>query len=206
MKTDRSADEARLFALIRDRSFRRGKFRLVSGRESELYFNLKPTMMWPEGALLCARALLARIWAENVDYAGGLEMGAVPVIAALAAVSAAEGRPVKTFFVRKQAKGHGTMDIIEGLAPNETLQNARVMVVDDVATSGGSILKAAEAVRAADADVVAGLVVVDREEGAAETLQANNVRLLSVFKGREFLEGGSAKDESSVLANVPKTG
>src|SRR3954467_12106733 len=96
--------ERELFAIIRERSFRRGKFRLASGRESELYFNLKPTMMSPKGALLTARALLARIWPENATYVGGLEMGAVPAIAALAAVSESEGRPVKTFFVRKQPK------------------------------------------------------------------------------------------------------
>jgi orotate phosphoribosyltransferase len=184
----RTADEQALFEIIRERSFRRGKFRLASGRESELYFNLKPTMMTPKGALLSVRALLARLWPENPDYVGGLEMGAVPVIAALAAISEAEGRPVKTFFVRKQPKGHGTMDMIEGLASNETLANLNVMVIDDVATSGGSILKAVDAARAIGAQVNAGLVLIDREEGAAEALQAQNVRLLSVFKGREFLE------------------
>jgi orotate phosphoribosyltransferase len=202
-----NADERSLFELIGERSFRRGKFRLASGRESELYFNLKPSMMTPKGALLSARALLARIWPENVDYAGGLEMGAVPVIAALAAISEAEGLPVKTFFVRKQPKGHGTMDMIEGLAPNETLAKARVLVIDDVATSGGSILKAVDAVRAADALVNTALVLIDREEGAAEALAAQNVRLLSVFTGKEFLEASPAThDASSTLANVPKTG
>ena len=182
------ADERELFDIIRQRSFRRGKFTLASGRESELYFNLKPTMMSPKGALLCARTLLARIWPENLDYVGGLEMGAVPVIAALAAISESEGRPVKSFFVRKQPKGHGTMDMIEGLATGESLANTKVMVVDDVATSGGSIVKAADAVRAAGATVEAALVLIDREEGAAETLQLNGLRLLSVFKGREFLQ------------------
>src|SRR6185437_14312070 len=145
-------------------------------------------MMSPQGALLSARALLARIWPENVDYVGGLEMGAVPVIAALAALSAVEGRPVKTFFVRKQAKGHGTMDMIEGLASGETLAGARVMAIDDVATSGGSILKSVEVARAAGAQVDLALVLIDREEGAAQALAAQNIRLLSVFKGREFLE------------------
>jgi orotate phosphoribosyltransferase len=182
------ADERELFEIIRTRSFRRGKFTLASGRESELYFNLKPTMMSPKGALLCARALLARIWPENPDYVGGLEMGAVPVIAALAAISESGGRPVKSFFVRKQPKGHGTMDMIEGLANWESLANTKVMVVDDVATSGGSIVKAADAVRAAGATVESALVLIDREEGAAETLQLNGMRLLSVFKGREFLQ------------------
>lgn len=202
-------DERQLLELIRERSFRRGKFRLASGRESELYFNLKPTMMSPQGALLCARALLARIWPENVAYVGGLEMGAVPVIAALAAISQAEGRPVKTFFVRKQPKGHGTMDMIEGLAPGEALTGANAMVVDDVATSGGSILKAAEAMRAAGATVNVALVIVDREEGAAEALRAHGMKLLSVFTGQQFLQSAPAagdKDASPALANVPKTG
>jgi orotate phosphoribosyltransferase len=186
--SERNPDEQALFDIIRARSFRRGKFTLASGRESELYFNLKPTMMSPQGALLCARALLARIWTENVEYAGGLEMGAVPVIAALAALSAAGNKPVKTFFVRKQPKGHGTMDMLEGLAIGESLAGAKVMVVDDVATTGGSIVKAADAVRAAGGLVEAALVIVDREEGAAETLQENGMRLLSVFKGPEFLQ------------------
>jgi orotate phosphoribosyltransferase len=134
-------------------------------------------------------------------------MGAVPVIAALAAISEAEGRPVKTFFVRKQPKGHGTMDMIEGLAPNETLAKARVMVIDDVATSGGSILKAVDAARGAGAFVNAALVLIDREEGASEALTAQNVRLLSVFRGKEFLEPAPSPphDASPALANVPKT-
>jgi orotate phosphoribosyltransferase len=200
------AGERELFAIIRERSFRRGKFRLASGRESELYFNLKPTMMSPKGALLSARALLARIWPENVTYVGGLEMGAVPAIAALAAVSQSEGRPVKTFFVRKQPKGHGTMDMIEGLASNEVLTDIRTIAIDDVATSGGSILKSVDVMRAAGARVRTALVLIDREEGATEALQAQGIRLLSVFKGREFLDAEPAHDESAALADVPKTG
>lgn len=187
IKTEHSTGEQQLFDIIKARSFRRGKFTLASGRESELYFNLKPTMMSPKGALLCAHALLARIWPEKVEYVGGLEMGAVPVIAALAAISEAEGKPVKTFFVRKQPKGHGTMDMLEGLAIGESIVAAKAIVVDDVATTGGSIVKAADAVRAAGAVVDTALVIVDREEGAAEMLQVNGMRLLSVFKGREFL-------------------
>ncbi len=182
-----SGHDPELFELVRTRSFRHGKFRLASGRESELYFNLKPTMMWPKGALLCARAFLDRIHPEGVDYVGGLEMGAVPIIGALAAVGEAEGRPVKTFFVRKQAKGHGTRELVEGLGPDESLHGRRAMVLDDVATSGGSILKAVEAARSVGAVVDSALVVVDREEGAAEFLAPHGIRLLSVFKGAEFL-------------------
>jgi orotate phosphoribosyltransferase len=173
--------------VIRQRSYRRGKFKLASGAESEFYFNLKPTMMSPEGAYLSARALLAKIRTEKVDYVGGLEMGAVPVIACIAALSHTDGKPVKTFFVRKKPKDHGTQDLLEGLAPGETLEGQRVMIVDDVATSGGSIIKAAEVARAAGAVVETALVIIDREEGATEALQKNGIRLLSVLKKSDFI-------------------
>ena len=173
--------------VIRQRSYRRGKFKLASGAESEFYFNLKPTMMSPEGAYLSARALLEKIRGENVDYVGGLEMGAVPVIACIAALSHQDGAPVKTFFVRKKPKDHGTQDLLEGLAPGETLSGQRVMIIDDVATSGGSIVKAADAARAAGAVVDTALVIIDREEGAAEALQRAGIHLKSVLRTSDFL-------------------
>ncbi|HUO99829.1 MAG TPA: orotate phosphoribosyltransferase [Rhizomicrobium sp.] len=179
--------DIKLREVIRRRSYRRGHFKLASGAESEFYFNLKPTMMSPEGALLSARALLARIRAEKVDYVGGLEMGAVPVIACIAALSQADGRPVNTFFVRKKPKDHGTLDLVEGLTPDETLTGKRVMIIDDVATSGGSIVKAADAAKAAGAIVETALVIIDREEGATEALERAGVRLLSVLKKSDFL-------------------
>jgi orotate phosphoribosyltransferase len=181
------ADEPDLREVIRVRSYRHGHFKLASGAESEFYFNLKPTMMSPDGAYLSARALLKRIRGEHVDYVGGLEMGAVPVIACIAALSHEDGAPVKTFFVRKKPKDHGTQDLLEGLAPGETLEGKRVMIVDDVATSGGSIIKAAEVARAAGAIVETGLVLIDREEGAREALEKAGIRLLSVLKAKDFL-------------------
>jgi orotate phosphoribosyltransferase len=183
----RTSVETELLELIRCRSFRRGTFTLSSGRQSSLYFNLKPTMMHPRGAHLCAAAFLRRIRAENVDYVGGLEMGAVPVIGSLAALSDAEGKPVNTFFVRKAAKAHGTREVVEGLGPGESLAGKRVLVLDDVATSGNAILQAVGAARAAHALVDCALVLIDREEGAAETLQAQGIRLFSVFNARDFL-------------------
>lgn len=179
--------DVKLREVIRRRSYRHGHFRLASGAESEFYFNLKPTMMSPEGAYLSARALLFRIRGERIDYVGGLEMGAVPVIACIAAFSHADGVPVKTFFVRKKPKDHGTQDLLEGLAPGETLTGQRVMIVDDVATSGGSIVKAAEVARAAGAIVETALVIIDREEGATAALEKSGIRLLSVLKAKDFL-------------------
>jgi len=185
--TDDSGWHTSLFEIIKERSFRRGRFTLASGAESDLYFNLKPTMMDPLGAFLAAKALGEVIHTENVDYVGGLEMGAVPIIGALAAISAAEGRPIRTFFVRKAPKAHGTMEAIEGLAPGESLKGKRVLVLDDVATSGGSIMKAVDAARGAEATVDVALVLVDRNEGAGERLAGEGVRLRSIFQAQRFL-------------------
>jgi orotate phosphoribosyltransferase len=177
--------EAELREMIKARSRRLGRFTLASGRQSDLYLNLKPTMMDPRGAHLCAKAFLARV-PQGTDFVGGLEMGAVPVISALAAISDVEGRPVRTFFVRKSAKDHGTREVVEGLATGESLAGKKVLVVDDVATTGGSVIKAIEAARAAGAVVEDALVIVDRQEGGAEALAAEGVRLASVFVGDDF--------------------
>jgi orotate phosphoribosyltransferase len=185
LEVTRAAGEAELLEMIRTRSMRRGRFTLASGRESDLYLNLKPTMMHPRGARLCAEALLART-PKGTDYIGGLEMGAVPVISALAAISDIESRPVKTFFVRKSAKDHGTREVVEGLATDESLEGRRVLIVDDVATSGGSVLKAIEAARSVGAIVEDALVIVDRQEGASQMLAAQGVRLDSVFLREDF--------------------
>jgi orotate phosphoribosyltransferase len=114
-------------------------------------------------------------------------MGAVPVIGSLAALSEAEGRPLHTFFVRKAAKAHGTRELIEGLGPGEALAGKRVLVLDDVATTGNAILQAVAAARAAEAVADSALVLVDREEGASEALARDGIRLLSVFRARDFV-------------------
>ncbi len=181
-----TADELELLGLIQDRSFRRGRFKLSSGLESDLYFNLKPTMMHPRGAHLSARAFLARILKEEIDFVGGLEMGAVPIIASLAAISDEAGTPINTFFVRKTAKDYGTQDVIEGLAAAQSLSGHRIMIADDVATTGGSILKAVDVARDAGALVDVALVLVDRQEGAEAFLAEHGVRLISVFTASAF--------------------
>lgn len=184
----RTIEEQELFELIRRRSFRRGHFILSSGRESEMYFNLKPTMLDPRGAWLCASAFLKFIVAEKVAFAGGLEMGAVPMLGSLAALSEMQGHPVRTFFVRKKPKTHGTQELIEGLAPDETLNGSHVMIIDDVATTGNSALQAAQVAREAGATVDRALVIVDRQEGAREMLAGEGIRLLSVLRGPDFLK------------------
>jgi orotate phosphoribosyltransferase len=187
LSSNGSREEADLLEIVRARSFRTGHFKLASGKESALYFNLKPTMMSPRGAYLAARAFLNVIHQEGASFVGGLEMGAVPIIGALAAIGEVEGRPVRTFFVRKAPKAHGTRETVEGLGPDESLRGEHVMMLDDVATSGGSIMIAIEAARAAGATVDTALVLVDREEGAEEFLADKGVRLLSIFRASQFI-------------------
>ncbi len=183
---DAQGDDA-LFELIKARSFRRGHFVLSSGLTSDHYFDLKPTMMSPTGAALSAKAFLDRALAGGAEYIGGLEMGAVPIIGAVAALSAVGNRPLQTFFVRKAPKGHGTQKLIEGLTDEESLAGKRVWVVDDVATKGGSLMQAIEAARDQGGVVDSALVLLDREQGAEALLKDHGVRLMSVFRAGRFL-------------------
>ncbi|MGH9331065.1 MAG: orotate phosphoribosyltransferase [Vicinamibacterales bacterium] len=180
-------DREKLHEIIRRRSFRAGQeFTLASGRKSTVYFNLKPTMLDPEGARLIGAALAERAAALGADFVGGLEMGAVPLVAAAAAMSAVAGTPVRAVFVRKAAKEHGTRSLIEGLAEGEMLGGKRVVVVEDVTTTGGSSRKAVAALREAGALVEHVVTVVDREEGAAEAFAADGITLQALFRKAEF--------------------
>lgn len=184
--TSAAAEKAELLAIIKARSYRFGNFTLASGRESQHYFDLKPTMMHARGAYLCARTLLRLLEPLKVDYVAGLEMGAVPVIASLAALSVAQGRPVESFFVRKAPKTHGTTKVIEGLTQDESLAGKRVIIIDDVITTAGSSMKAVDAVRAAGGIIEHALCIVDRQEGGAENFKAAGITLHAVLKKEDF--------------------
>jgi orotate phosphoribosyltransferase len=181
--------KARLKEIIRARSFGRGKIRLASGRESDFYFNLKPTMCDPQGAALIAQLVLGVLRAEGIDAFGGLEMGAVPIAGAVAALSALAGEPVAAYFVRKTPKDHGAALLVEGLAPGESLAGRRLAVIEDVTTTGGSAMKAVAAVRALGAEVALVLSIVDRQEGATEAFAAEKLPFRALFTAAEFLEG-----------------
>ena len=150
----KSASRARLAEIIRKRSFGRGEITLASGRKSDFYFNLKPTMLDPEGAALLAELTYEALKDDNLDFVGGLEMGAVPLAGAIAQLSWIKGHPIAAFFVRKKPKEHGARLAVEGLAKGETLQGKRIVIVEDVTTTGGSALKAVEAVREAGGEIV----------------------------------------------------
>jgi orotate phosphoribosyltransferase len=184
----KSASRARLVEIIRKRSFGRGEITLASGRKSDFYFNLKPTMLDPEGAALLAELTYEALKDDGLDYIGGLEMGAVPLAGAVAQLSWLKGHPIAAFFVRKKPKEHGAKLAVEGLARNESLQGKRVVIVEDVTTTGDSALKAVEAVRDAGGEVVLVLTMVDRQEGAVDTFAQAGLTFRWLFQASEYLK------------------
>ncbi len=159
----------------------------MSGRSTNYYFNMKPTMLDPEGAHLIALLILEALEGSQVQLIGGLEMGAVPLAVAVAVTSQAKGRPLGAFFVRKQAKEHGARKLVEGLAPGESLQGKRVVILEDVTTTGGSSMKAIEAVRADGAEIERVITVVDRLEGAADAFKAAGVPFQALLTTKDFI-------------------
>lgn len=184
---DRAARRARLIELIKSRSFQEGpEFKLASGKTSTFYFNMKPTMLDSEGAYLVASLILDQLEGTDVDLIGGLEMGAVPIASSVAAVAFTEGRKLPAFFVRKQAKEHGTQSLVEGLAKGESMVGKKLVVVEDVTTTGGSALKAAEALKAAGAEIVTVITIVDRLDGAAEAFAAAGLKFEPLLTLADF--------------------
>jgi len=183
----RDADRARLIEIIKARSFTTGgEVKLASGRSSNFYFNMKPTMLDPEGAQLIGSLIVAALSGKKVDMVGGLEMGAVPIATAVAVASQLAGWPLGAFFVRKQAKEHGTQSLVEGLPKGETLKGRSVVILEDVTTTGGSAMKAIEAVRADGATVERVITIVDRLEGAAESFKAAGIAFEPILTTTDF--------------------
>ena len=171
--------------IIRRKSLRVGDFTLSSGKKSSYYLDCRMTTLDPRGALLIARVILESIRKHNIraDAIGGLTMGADPIAAAVAVVSELEGTPLSAFIVRKETKGHGMQRAIEGY---DGKAGARVVVVDDVCTTGDSILKAAERVEEAGYEVAAAFCVVDREEGGTELI-AKRYSFYPLFTAKDLL-------------------
>lgn len=171
----------RLLSLFKERAFSFGDFTLASGKKSSYYINSKKAIFNSEAVQLLADVLWDMTQDLQIDAVGGLEIGAIPLATALVHKYAMEGKPLEGFFVRKQAKSHGSQDRVEGVLP----KGARVAVVDDVLTTGGSLIQALEEVEKAGATVVAVLCIVDRLEGAREKL-AHKYDYRPIFTIRDF--------------------
>lgn len=176
----------KLFDVIKAKSFAKRKIKLASGRESNFYFDMKPTMFDPEGSNLLADMVFQRLEGLNIDYIGGLAVGAVPLVSTIAMLSFQRKKPLPGFFVRQEIKDHGTRRKIEGTV-TESLKGSRVVILDDVTTSGGSAMDAVEAAKAAGASVILVLAIVDRLEGATETFAAAGVPFDALFTRDDFM-------------------
>ena len=178
-------DRAQLADLLHSLSVRTGDFTLASGRRSSYYVDARRTTMSGRGQLLIGRSALhaldKRGW--HPDAVGGLTLGADPVAYAIAHAAARDGRALEAFTVRKEAKAHGAGRQVEG--PVEP--GASVVVVEDVVTTGGSALRAIDALRAFGATVIGVLALVDREEGGRETVEAAGHELLALYRVSELI-------------------
>jgi orotate phosphoribosyltransferase len=177
----------RLIELFKQKSLLIGRFTLVSGQTSNYYFDGKRTTLDPEGAYLSARLILEKIREDGIkaDAIGGLTLGADPIVASVAAISFAERkryRPLPAFIVRKDAKQHGTQRYTEGFSGPP---GSRVVIVDDVCTTGESTMRAIERAEHVGYQVTAVLSLVDREQGGRERLK--NYNFIPLISSRELL-------------------
>jgi orotate phosphoribosyltransferase len=178
-------DNERLIKLLVERSAKRGRFTLASGKESKYYIDARLTTMSPEGLSLIGPLGLSQLreadW--NVDSIGGLTLGADPISYAISFASAGSSRPLRAFTVRKEAKSHGTGKTIEGPFRN----GDRVAIIEDVITTGGSALRAIEAVQSENGTVVGVLALVDREEGGRQAIEAAGVPVRSLVGASQII-------------------
>lgn len=186
-----------LKALLRRKSIVRGNFTLASGKSSTYYIDCKLTTLDPEGAVLVGHSVLDALEAAGIqaDAIGGPPIGAHPIVAAVAAVSHLRGKPLPAFLIRKEAKSHGLEKQIEG----PVKPGARVVIIDDVCTSGGSTFQTLDAVKNAGLQIVAVMSLVDREQGGSEKLR-QEYKYLPIFTAREILEGVISEAEQSAQA------
>jgi len=180
-------DRARLLTLLRSLSFERRKVVLASGKESDFYIDCKRTALTAEGHVLIGRLMFAEVRKLRplVRGVGGLTLGADPLASAIALTSFLEGEAVDSFIVRKEPKGHGTGQWIEG---RKTIPDgSAVAVLEDVVTTGGSAMKAIERCRQEKLEVVGCFALVDRMEGGRENIEAQGVKLQALFTRQDFL-------------------
>jgi orotate phosphoribosyltransferase len=166
--------------LIYHQAFRYSRepsFKLTSGRMSRYYVDMKKVTLDPKGANLIGQLLFDRIKDLPVQGIGGLTLGADPIVTAVAMVSYQRGKPIRAFIVRKEPKGHGSQQWIEGSLPDR----AKVVVVDDVITTGGSTLKAVERVKSEGHEIVKILGIVDRKEGGREAIRQAGYELDALY-------------------------
>jgi len=180
----------RLVELLRERSFERKKVTLASGRESDFFIDCKQTILTAEGHALVGELMFDALDAlPTCDVVAGVELGGCPLASAVSLVSFHRGRPLAALYVRKETKDHGSKRLIEG--DRALTPGARVILLEDVITTGGSTLKAADKLKAAGAEVVGVIAIVDRLEGGADAIRQAGIPLVALCTRRDFLPDSS---------------
>ncbi|HEY9607282.1 MAG TPA: orotate phosphoribosyltransferase [Allocoleopsis sp.] len=165
-------------------AYKEGDFVLSSGQHSSYYINGKQVTLHPQGALAVGRLLLSQLPTDTQAVAG-LTLGADPIVSAVSVVSALENRPIPALIIRKEAKGHGTQAYIEG---PELPTGAKVVVLEDVVTTGQSAMKAVERLRNVGYDVEQVIALVDRQQGGAEFYESVGLNFQALFSIADLKE------------------
>ena len=182
-------DKEKLKKIIIEKSYRKGTFKLTSGQTSDFYIDGKQTTLSAEGAYLCGKLFFEIIKRQMapIDAVGGMTLGADPLVTAASIVSYLEGAPIPAFIVRKESKKHGTEQFIEGRS--NLPEGCTVALVEDVVTTGGTLIKVIDRVEAQGYKVGLIMTVVDRQEGGAEALAGKGYRLEAIFTKTEIVKG-----------------
>ncbi len=173
-----------LLTLLKKKAFLKKRIKLSSGRVSNFYIDVRKVSLSPKGVYLISHLIFNLLKSKKVTAIGGPTLGADPIVSGVCYLAYKNKKKLKGFLIRKSPKKHGRQKLIEGqvLLPGE-----RVVIVDDVATSGSSLIKAIEVLKKERIKVVAAVSVVDREEGAREALARHNCSLISLFTKFDFL-------------------
>lgn len=177
-----SYDREKLIALVREKALRFGTFTLASGKQASFYLDCRKLTLDSAAAPIIAAGMLERMGSHLPDAVGGMAIGADPITAAIITVAGIEGRQLKGFIVRKEAKQHGTGRDVEG----PVVAGDSAYIVEDVVTTGGSALQAIEKAEAAGVKILGVLAIIDRLEGGAEAFQAKGYTLQTLLTIRDF--------------------
>ena len=180
-------EREQLKELLLEKSYREGTFQLTSGATSDFYVDGKQTTLSAKGAYLCGRQLfqLIKQHHEKIDGVGGMTLGADPLVTAVSIVSYLENDPIPAFIVRKESKGHGTDNYIEG--KNNLAPGSLVALVEDVVTTGGTLNTVIDRVESEGFRIGLVATIVDRQEGGAENLAAHGYPLASIFTREQLI-------------------
>lgn len=173
-----------LLLLLKREAFLKKRVKLASGKFSNFYIDVRKVSLSPQGVYLISHLVFRLIKDDKIDAIGGPTLGADPIVSGVCFLAYKNKKKLKGFLIRKSPKKHGRQKLIEGQLPSS---KERVVIVDDVATSGSSLIKSIEILRKNRIEVARAVVVVDRQEGASQNLAKLGVPLVCLFTKRDFL-------------------